>query len=245
MFDKSFKDWHSFTKSYREELSASGKPYDKDNFLFRGQMDSRWSITSSFDRIEKDKSKSQELIDAFKISLQRNQHPLFDNPNLNDDMIAAFGQHHGLPTRLIDWSVSPYIAAFFAFSDALINDHKGKCISIWAINKQSEAIKKEAGSLRFIEIPNNKINQRLKSQMGQFTYSNHPQDNLEDYLNEICLKHGIDDALWKFNLPNKDVQSVLNELDLMNINYESIYPDIEGFIKNTITTVLKPKFDSI
>ena len=43
----------------------------------------------------------------------------------------AFMQHYGLPTRLLDWSKSPFVAAHNAVADA---EHHGDGGVIWALN---------------------------------------------------------------------------------------------------------------
>ncbi len=42
-------------------------------------------------------------------------------------------QHHGTPTRLIDFTESPYIAAYFAFQDD--ESEKSESVAIWCVNR--------------------------------------------------------------------------------------------------------------
>jgi hypothetical protein len=46
-------------------------------------------------------------------------------------------QHHGAPTRLLDWTWSEYVALFFAISDAGAHptDNRAKQCAVWAVNQ--------------------------------------------------------------------------------------------------------------
>jgi hypothetical protein len=234
MYEFNFKNWKHFKSEMIKKLEDSCAGVSVTNFLFRGQANASWSLWSSFDRIEKNKSKYVHLLEEFKkiCNYYNFNEELFSKGD--DKVIAAYAQHYGLPTRLLDWTLSPYFGAFFAFSGAYSSKSKsGKC-TVWGINKESEALRQKGG-IDFVSLPSNKFNYRMKNQVGHFTLSSHTEDSIEEFDTTIVKSTGIDDMLWKLNIPiPSDVQPILVDLELMGINYSTVYPDIQGYIEEAI-----------
>jgi len=109
---------------------------------------------------------------------------------LPEDMLeaAALAQHYGVPTRLLDWSYSPFVAAFFATAPALegLNTgfRKDGSLCIWGLNTQTVSTMHKAykhskigtNSYLFPEFPLKIItppyngNPNLAAQQGLFTH---------------------------------------------------------------------------
>lgn len=117
-------------------------PLKEQRWAFRGHADIDWNLEPSIERLQRLYSNSFR-IDAEtyirKAFRRRAHHFLQSVPGELEELEwMALMRHHGAPTRLLDWTRSPYVAAFFALADA----KEDGVSSIWAID--IDAIKAEA-----------------------------------------------------------------------------------------------------
>jgi hypothetical protein len=117
-------------------------PLTEQCWAFRGHASADWKLEPSIQRLKNAyphsfRTDAEEYVrQAFK---RRTHLYLRELPNDKDELEwLALMRHHGAPTRLLDWTRSPYVAAFFATAEA----KEDEVSVIWAIDIQ--AIKSEA-----------------------------------------------------------------------------------------------------
>ena len=222
-----FDTWEDFKSAFCRLLFCDD-PFQRHRYLFRGHRDAAWKLLPAFDRMFSDQPKSKrleiaaEMLRTFKRSLEGLELPQ-EARGGDDNLYLALGQHHGLPTRLLDWTESPYVAAFFAYNNSSLLGAPDNWIAIWVLDTTHPIWSAQYG-VEIIDVPLFG-NQRIRNQSGKFTLSKTPFSTLEDYVKA----HGDGgDPLRKFLLPASDAGRALADLDAMGINHGTVYPEFEG-----------------
>jgi hypothetical protein len=88
-------------------------PLRGSNWIFRGQRYADWAIEPKLERFARTLNERPDAIEGFAVGEFKRQahHYAKDLPILNDLEWLALMRHHGSPTRLVDFSRSPYVAA--------------------------------------------------------------------------------------------------------------------------------------
>lgn len=228
--------WKYFSDFINQEM------LEYTNYVYRGHADSKWKLEPTLDRIIKSPTsgKRKEHLEKFKFETRGRRG---SNPPLLEDENDwwALGQHHGLHTPLLDWTESPFVALYFAASNAL--KEKSTSLSVFSLfqdgihiinkeindNDNIENINKQKPTIKVVR-PLSDENSRLVSQRGLFTRGPNNLDLeswVEKYSNlAVVLNKSI--ILLKITIPTKDIHNCLSYLNRMNINHSTLFPDLTG-----------------
>lgn len=139
----------------------------------------------------------------------------------------------------MDWTRSPYIAAYFAFIDFLKPDETNPLqishltwedcatekVAVWCLNRTDELL--ATGDLVIIDARKDDFH-RQRAQQGCFTRLTHDVHvDLESYLASRNLAH----LLERFEIPGREMSKALTDLERLNINSATLFPDLDGAAK--------------
>ena len=152
------------------------------------------------------------LLKAFR----RRARPLVGHEPVSDLEWLAIAQHHGLPTRLLDWTENLLAAAFFASS--AMNTRWGLIYAVRDLRAVSRADElnpfKRTGRPGIYRPPH--ISPRIPAQSGIFTW--HPRPT--------SLFRPANLHVWV--IPPLVCSRIKFVLDSTGINKASLFPDLDG-----------------
>jgi FRG domain len=225
----------------------------RDSGVYRGAANASWPLLTSLDTLGgvAPPHNKADLEEHILRNFIRYSRPFFGTPPVNDWEVLIAAQHHGLPTRLLDWTYSPMVAAHFATlvgkPDAdravwrldwkavhrffqlpdralLIQDLEG----IFGGDRPFTpgtlfgARTRERQFACMIEPPS--LDARIASQAATFTLCSDNRRSFDSFLEGI----GLRSALTRFVIPAGDVSRLRDQLDLVSVDERRLFPDIDG-----------------
>jgi hypothetical protein len=232
--DRIIKDLGSLLVNIKKDAKAYGGP-----MWFRGQSIKDWNLVPTIARQKRPVSE-QNLIKRFKQNAT-----LLINPRPEGEYSWLFiMQHHGVATRLLDWTESPLTAIYFA-----VYENETKDGVLWVLlpvelNKQSnispdypndipsfedQALKNYSPSsissettsklfpLAAIAVRNNP---RMQSQLSVFTINHRDNSPIENI--------GKRNHIWRFIIPSRYKKTIKNELKILGIDKFQLFPELSS-----------------
>jgi len=194
--------------------------------LYRGQSDARWHLEPSISRIANNtnlRKYEAKIFNEFK-RIGRALVPI-DVANSEWDLLA-FAQHHGLRTRLLDWTTNPLVALWFAFE----KEQDVKERSVWFFFVEDSDITDKDGSpfdqARTIAFRPDHVTQRITAQNGWFT--THKFTESKGRASKLDFIRRYRKRIYRIDIPNETRDDILDGLDRFGVNHASVYPDLHG-----------------
>lgn len=250
MKTRNVSTWEEFEKGledvrleYQQTGEASRLP-----LLFRGQENACWPLSTTLDRkrermlfaeyygvISKIRLQIETLTgsewpipeypevlketrdyDAFSIKLWSRQCPAY--------AYMAYLRHHGFPSPLLDWTRSPYVAAFFAFNKA--RQASDGRISIYILGQTDFQVSGNGMPVLYRYGPYVKTHRRHVLQQSEYTLCTRFDDGkwLFEKYDAIFEPGPRQQAIsWRFTLPVSERVKVIRLLDEYNLNAFSLF----------------------
>lgn len=227
--------WDEFKAVAKEQMEVNG------GYIYRGQADSTWDLTTTLHRTGQILSHYDFLV-YFENVLPTIKGPVeawvgsrhdLDNPHDLGEFLA-FLQHNGFPTPLSDWTYSPYIAAYFAFEGIDHFKPQYEKVTIYIFN-QAEWLGKYKQTLDYtVEEPHVsrlepicRGNPKQMLQQGTFLFTN--QWDIQKHIIDNEKEPG--QFLEKYEISVKERPVIFKDLKAMNINAAMLAPSIESVCK--------------
>lgn len=235
-------------EAFRDAVTGPGFA----SWAFRGQADARWPLASSLHRhlhafgVDRRAWRAQEerILRIFRRKAP-NYLERLPAPDHHFEWLALM-EHHGAPTRLLDLTWSPWVAAFFALEPATSD------AAVWAIDpvaalRQARRVARAspdrldprhpeafvrwylAGRRPFVWVGEPEaMNRRLVAQSGTFAVASVIDQEIDG-----ILAAADPAAVVKLVLPARAVRDhALRQLYTMNITQATLFPDLDGLARS-------------
>lgn len=240
--------WNELNECLFDESWKASLGRFRSNFAFRGLSDASYSLNTSLTRLGGEFEKLEgHLLRNFRKYAHRGV--LKDDSEWN---WLALAQHHGLPTRLLDWTFSPFVATHFATANIEKFDLDGV---IWCVDyvllqemlpeSLSRILKEEGSNVFTVEMLNRgapnlqildnldpedfvvfleppSLDDRIVNQYALFSLMSSPGAVFDQWL----MKH--EKLFRKIIIPAAMKWEIRDKLDQANVTERVLFPELDG-----------------
>lgn len=224
--DKKVRTWDKF------KLMVGSLPPDR--YIFRGQS-VRNRLRTSFHRTNRrnlNRFASVDIPVIHGMVTAKTTHYFDLRDNIQNAAFWNLLQHHGYPTPLLDWTHSPYVAAYFAYREKFTVPEVDRKIRIFMFDREEwekdyQQLYSIVNVLPHFSILNPIALENPRALPQQAICSITTVDDVESYLEKRGLSKGKK-YIKVFELPYSSRTSVLTELRLMGVAAGSLFPGVDG-----------------
>lgn len=194
---------------------------DKGRWIFRGHSSTFFKLIPGVGRGGHTSRTAKKFETSVFESFKRSALPYLKQTPNDDWAWLAIAQHHGLPTRLLDWTLNPFVGLYFAVAGNPTDD--GKFFALYAPRKMSTNMRERSPfeiQSPFKFIPET-TTERVRVQEGLFIAFSDVECDLSTSLKEEW-------QLEEFLVPFAVKERLRYELYRLGVHGSALFPDLDG-----------------
>lgn len=215
--------------------------------LFRGHANASWKLDTTLERYTSQQYSMRDyyyLIRGVRPAVEsytEKHWNLSEEYNFKEDVpgpplgyeFMIYLRHHGFPSPLLDWTRSPYVAAYFAFrAEGVAQDDSVAIYSYIEYYGHAHTWGLDKAAI-FVSGPYVITHKRHYTQQCEYTICKKRVDDKYVYANheDAIVTDNVQGSLKKYILPRKERAKALEKLNTMNISAYPLFGNEESLME--------------